>query len=125
MPKSHHIGRRPSKSYQNTPNDNPQHTQIRRGSIWLSTTGYTQKTRTPTQQRVKISSRTIRDVSNGECSLRGGSTNPIRNAGTKQRKNNKSIRPFCVEPRRMNIHKNLQHINPYLYGRRIRLETYK
>jgi hypothetical protein len=84
------MKRRPRKSYQNTPNDNPQHIQIRKGSIWFSITSYTQKTRTNTHQRVKISFRTLRDMSNGECSLQDVSTNPIQNAGTQPDKNNYS-----------------------------------
>jgi hypothetical protein len=39
MPKSHQMGSKSRKSHQNTPNDNHQHTQIRRGSIRLSITG--------------------------------------------------------------------------------------
>jgi hypothetical protein len=54
MPESHQIGRK-TKSHQNTSNDSPQHTQIRRGSIRLSITGNPQKTRTQTKQRVKVS----------------------------------------------------------------------
>jgi 5-hydroxyisourate hydrolase-like protein (transthyretin family) len=46
------------------------------------------KTRTHTQQRVKVSPQTIHDLSNGKYSVRGQSTNPYRNAGTQQRKNN-------------------------------------
>jgi hypothetical protein len=42
----------------------------------------------PTQQRVKVSPRTIHDLSNGKYSVRDQSTNPYRYAGTQQRKNN-------------------------------------
>jgi hypothetical protein len=87
MPLSHQMGSRSTKFHQNTSNDSPQHTQIRRGSIRLSITGNLQKTQTHTQQRVKVSLWTIRNLSNGKYSVRGHSTYPGQNAEIEQREN--------------------------------------
>jgi hypothetical protein len=57
--------------------------------------------RTHTQQRVKISSRTIRDVSNGEFSL--SEMRELNNVKTTTRISTNPrhpIRPFCVEPKK-------------------------
>jgi hypothetical protein len=119
MRKSQQMGSRSRKSHQNTLNDNPQHTQIRRGSIRLCIT----------------SNQSPRDLSNEKYSVRGQSINPCRNAGTKQRYNNypriitNPRLPFDLSAsnrrERTKMHTDLQHINHYLYGRRNRLETYK
>jgi hypothetical protein len=87
MPESHQMGSRSTKSHQNTSNDSPQHTQIRRGNIRLSITGNPQKTLAHTQQRVKVSPWTIRNLSNGKYSVRGQSTYPGRNVVIEQREN--------------------------------------
>jgi hypothetical protein len=105
MPESHQMGSRSTNSHQNTSNDSPQHTQIRRGSIRLSVTGNPQKTRTHTQQRVKVSPCTIRNrMENILCETNLPTLSEMRELNkvkttiriiTNPRHPN---RPFCVDP---------------------------